>query len=311
MLSETRSDGRLTHSGEAARERSQETVTQGVEVRLRRRGDYLDAFEGYERDEREMAPKTVESYLKSLKVGARWVGKEPWDVTSQDLRRMKREASFTRSTKSHVITSYKQLDRFLVLEGLRESNGIQAIPLPRISHVSKPPVTMEAARLLIGDCRSPNEFRLVYLGLFAGCRIAESAAMRDHHWRGDRLTFVGKGRKERTVPVHPELQKHRDLILSLSPKSSGVLQAVMKRMRERTGAVDTRGNPATSHSLRKRFATSVYNEGQVPDAVISRLLGHKRELLDIYREIDFRQMREAVLPLEYFPPEPVQLALFH
>lgn len=303
MLSESRSDGTISQLVEDDRQ-------QGVAVRLRRRRDYLGAFESYQRDEREMAPRTVESYLKSLQVGARWLGKEPWDVTSHDLRRLKREAHFTPATKSHVITSFKQLDRFLVLDERREANGIQALPLPRITHKSKPPVTMEAARLLISACSSPNEFRLIYLGLYAGCRIAESAAMRAHHWRSDRLTFIGKGSKERSVPIHAELAKRKDLILSTSPASSGVLHAVMKRMRDRTGAVDERGNPATAHSLRKRFSTSIYNKGAVPDAVVSRILGHGKTLLDIYREIEFIEMKRAIDPLEYFGPQPVQLALF-
>lgn len=306
MLSEARLDGSIPRSVDGTGNGRQ----QGVDVRLRRRGDYLGAFEVYQRDEREMAPKTVESYLKSLHVGARWLDKEPWDVTSHDLRRLKREAPFTPSTKSHVITSYKQLDRFLVLDERREANGIQALPLPRIVNKSKPPVTMEAARLLISACSSPNEFRLVYFGLYAGTRIAESAMMRSHHWRGDRLTFVGKGRKERTVPVHRELQKRKDLILSVSPASPGVLHGVMVRLRDKTGAVDTKGNPATAHSLRKRFATSVYNHGAVPDAVVSRILGHGKKLLDIYRDIELQEMKEAIEPLEYFGPQPTQLALF-
>jgi hypothetical protein len=39
-------------------------------------------------------------------------------------------------------------------------------------------------------------------------------------------------------------------------------------------------------------------------------LGHGKTLLDIYRDIAFDEMRDAIDPLDYFGPQPVQLSLF-
>lgn len=284
----------------------------GEPVFGKKRGvDYLSDFEAYELRELDRAPDTVKAYLKSLAIGSRWIGKEIWKVDSTDLRRLKREAEeFTPSTRSHIICAYKAFHRWGALEGYWQLNGIAAIPLPRVTHSERPPVSTETARVLLGAAETPNEVRLVYLGLYAGCRISESANMRDHHWRGDRLTFVGKGRKERTVPVHPELAKVKDRILSESPKSGEVLQAVIAKLRERTGALDLSGHPCRSHALRKRFATSVYDDGNTPREVVAQLLGHSREVTDLYAKVSFGQMRGAVQTLTYWAGEPTQLRLF-
>lgn len=291
---------------------SEQPATRGVGDGVFRRKpvDFLSDFQAYERHELDKAPTTVTSYVKSLAIGARWIGKEPWEVDSKDLRRFKRESGFKPGTVGHVIVSYKQFHSWGALEGYWPLDGIAAIPGPRIVRVSKPPVSKETARQLLSAAQTPNEIRLVYLGLYAGCRIAESAAMRDHHWRGDRLVFVGKGRKERTVPVHPELQRMKREILAMSPKSGGVLAAVMAKLRDRTGARDVAGNRATSHSLRKCFGTSVYDDGQVPWEVVKKLLGHGEDVTAIYAKVSHAQLAAAVGSLNYWSGEPVQLTLF-
>lgn len=154
--------------------------------------------------------------------------------------------------------------------------------------------------MLLGACQSPLEHRLINLGLYAGCRIHESASITAENWQDDRLVFIGKGAKQRTVPIHNELQRVKHTILSTTPASEGVLQSVMERLRARIAAVDESGRPVRSHSLRRTFAVSLYERFRVPREVVATLLGHDDSVTALYAPVRFHLLREAIDKLNYY-----------
>jgi hypothetical protein len=76
---------------------------------------------------------------------------------------------------------------------------------PRRVRRESPWLLPSAATTLLESARHPVQARLCYFGLYAGCRVSESAAMSPDNAHDDRLSFVGKGQKKREVPLHPEL----------------------------------------------------------------------------------------------------------
>lgn len=261
-------------------------------------------------DELDRSPKTAESYCYALKSLARFAGKPIEKCNSDDLRAFKRETDYAQATKQGAVVAAKAFHSWGALEGLWKLNGIMGVRTNRVIQPPKSPIGLETVRRLLEGCERPLEYRVVYLGLYAGCRISESANMGEAHWRSDRLIFEGKGRKTRTVPLHPELQKRKDLILGEVPKTSGVLHSSLARLRERREARDLDGRPVTSHALRRTFADHLYNECGVPYEVVGKLLGHHADVTARYARIGWDKMLSAVQAIDYFGGDPIQLRLF-
>lgn len=280
-------------------------------------GDYtqlLDAYVTYLEHELGKSPRTGPNYCRTIQIVAAWAGRPFWEVTSDDLRAFKREAPNAMSTKQNAIVAYHSLHKWALLDDIdvltRHSAKILSVVTPTVKSTPKPPVPVHFVRKLLEACSSPLEFRAVYFGFYAGTRIKESATIGPKEWRRDRLVFVGKGGKQRTVPIHPELDRVKHEILAKQPASEGVLQSVVARMRERFDITDAAGEPATSHSFRRTFADHMYDVQAVPQEVVAALLGHGSSVTQLYAPVRFEKMREAVFSVNYYSGEPVQLTLF-
>lgn len=272
--------------------------------------DLLERFAVYTVSELGLAQRTAKSYSFSLKCLSKWAGKPLEEITAEDLRAFKREADYKTSTKQQVVVAH-QFHKWGVVEGLWEPGSILAIRTPRYVHAApKPPVSPATALRMLEACRRPLEYRLVYLGLYAGLRIAESASVDESNWRRDRIAIVGKGSKPREVPLHPELVRVRDEILAAKPASVGVLHSSLVVLRERINVVDEGTNPVTSHALRRTCATEMYDYGGVPYEVVAKLLGHGADVTARYARIGWDRMKEAIAMLDYQRGETVQLSLF-
>jgi len=123
---------------------------------------------------------------------------------------------------------------------------------------------------------------------------------------GSTLSVIGKGRKERAVPVLPVVAEalaayaakipftgasSSPLFLSRrgGPMSPREAQALMQKLRGRLGLPER----ATPHALRHSFATHVL-QGGADLRIVQELLGHSSlSTTQIYTAIDTRQLLET------------------
>lgn len=193
-----------------------------------------------------------------------------------------------------ALAAVRSFYRFLERENIAGSTAVKAVHSPKIPHTLPRPLTEVDARRVMDEAEKENRSwvalrnaALVTLLYGTGLRISEALALK----RGDgilpdRLTIIGKGRKERIVPVievvreavsayvrncpmHPG--KNGPLFLSrkgiaMTPRDA---QRVMQRLRGRLGLLST----ATPHALRHSFATHLLQNGGDLRAV-QELLGH-------------------------------------
>ena len=297
--------------------------TQGgpADVRLFRRafnseGDerVLQEFSDYLTEELGRSDQTARAYVQQTTAVAEMLGKSITEVTHKDLRyEVKRDKSKPITTRNLRITSYKQLTKWALLEELPWAKvailGVPLLPIPK--RVPRPPITILDARKLLSACDSPNEHRAVYLPLYALVRAGEAARMNDSHlYGGDRLTFIGKGDKERTVPLHPRLREKLPIIFSSQPASPEVLEGVFLKMRDRLGIFDLKGKPATIHTLRRTGADFIRNKAGYPKDLVMAILGHEIDVTDIYAFPSFELMQPAVCAVDYDIGTPIQLSFF-
>lgn len=281
-------------------------------VRLFRPADELGEFCEYQGCELRRSDRTVGTYRQQTLAVAALLGKPWWKVTPKEVRFLvKRDERVAVSTRNLRISTYRQIHRWGLLEEKPWANpAMLAIPTIPVPKRKKPPISLLDAKKLVANCSTPNEYRVVYFGLFAGLRVSESASIGQAHVGRDRIILIGKGDKEREVPIHPQLRSVMGCILSESPKNGPVLMNVFSKMRNRLAIRDLKGKPATTHSLRRTCADFMYSYSGVPREVVKAILGHGEEVTDLYAPARFPAMQEAIFSIDFSLGEPVQLALF-
>jgi len=213
-----------------------------------------------------------------------------------------------------ALAAVRSFFRHLAREGIVENAAPRAIRTPRIARALPRPLSEnDAARTLEEAGQSEIEWlgardvALLTLLYGAGLRISEGLGLK----RGDvplgpSLSVLGKGRKERSVPILPVVREAVERYAALIPfsgargdalflsrrgraMSAREAQALMQRLRSRLGLSER----ATPHALRHSFATHLLAHGADLRAV-QELLGHASlSTTQTYTEIDAKKLMEV------------------
>ncbi len=193
-----------------------------------------------------------------------------------------------------ALAAVRSFFRYLAREGILENAAPRAIRTPRLKRRLPRPLTEEDAARVIEEAGEQTiawlgarDAALVTLLYGAGLRISEALSLkRGDVPLGESLTILGKGRKERMVPVLPLLREAvgtyareipftggpgSPLFLSRRgrPMSPREAQSLMQRLRGKLGLSER----ATPHALRHSFATHILSGGGDLRSV-QELLGH-------------------------------------
>lgn len=136
--------------------------------------------------------------------------------------------------------------------------------------------------------------------LFTGMRLAELARLtRDDIDLELGIRVLGKGRRERFVPIHPALADDLAALAGAGPlfpsRRGGPLSAAGIGEMFRSFVQDQLGVACTPHQLRHSFATELRRQG-VDLRVIQQLLGHaKLDTTAIYTQVYPDDLTGAIL----------------
>ena len=213
-----------------------------------------------------------------------------------------------------ALAAVRSFFRHLTREGILDNAAARAVKTPRIPRTLPRPLSeADAARVLEEAAGEKIEWlgtrnvALLSLLYGAGLRISEALALRRGDAPlGDMLTVLGKGRKERVVPLLPVVREAvaayekaipfagaREAPLFLSRRglamSAREAQSLMQQLRGRLGLSER----ATPHALRHSFATHLLAGGSDLRSV-QELLGHASlSSTQIYTRLETRQLAET------------------
>ena len=213
-----------------------------------------------------------------------------------------------------AMAAVRSFFRYLARENILESAAARSIRTPRIRKgLPRPLSERDAARAI--EVAGENDIAWIarrYAALLtllygAGLRISEALSLK----RGDvplapSLTILGKGAKERVVPMLDQVREAiaayaeaipftgaKDAPLFISrrgkPMSPREAQLLMQRLRGALGLSER----ATPHAMRHSFATHLLANGGDLRAV-QELLGHASlSTTQTYTEIDTRKLMDV------------------
>ena len=255
------------------------------------------------------SPATAKGYIGMGRQAAARMGKSVLKVDSDDLIVLIESLNWKPASKRALVVAWHSIDRFARMKGYGGRNGIVDLQTPSVPREKKPPISIPDAYRLLKHSTSPIQARVSYLHLYAGMRIAESTDVDETNWLEDRFIVWGKGNKKRIVPVHPELARVRNLILSKPPASKTSAGVIFGRLIRELDIRDVEGEIATPHSLRRTFSTVAYANGGLWE-LVETLLGHETGVTGgHYVDFQFQALDGTVRKVEYPSGEPVQLRL--
>ena len=222
--------------------------------------------------------------------------------------------TYARARKVAALKSY-----FKYLQGkakIIDENPTFDLESPKIS--KRHPIYLpldESINLLSSlDKKSKNYHRdycILTLFLNCGMRLSELCGIRLDKIKGDTLTIIGKGNKERTVYLNdaclkaienylkfrddskasPEDKEYLLLSSRFKPINKRTVELLVKKHITNSGLENEKYTP---HKLRHTAATLLYKHGNVDIRSLQSILGHENiSTTQIYTHVDEEILREA------------------
>ncbi|MGI6590977.1 MAG: tyrosine recombinase [Eggerthellaceae bacterium] len=237
---------------------------------------YIDGFCQALKVERNASPNTVRTYRTGLQEYARWAAERNLDAlhpTHRQLRQFLASlSSLERTSINNRLSALRGFFSWLEITDVIDENPAAVLQGPKIHRALPsriPPSEMDALLSVHSGVdilgrpqkQSPVDFRdqAILEFLYAtGARVSEAAGLGlgAIDFDSGQVRLMGKGNKERIVPVHRRaLHALRDYLEKGRP--------ALLRPEKPTDAVflSTRGNPMSADAIRKMFKKSLSQAG--------------------------------------------------
>ncbi len=282
----------------------------------------LDRFLDHCTSARGLSPHTVRGYSADLSRYLEWADRQsvdPLRPTHRELRRYLAEldqAGYSRRTVARRLASLRAFLRHLLETGVTTSDPSSVILTPRVSRSLPSVVRPDDLRALLDapDPATPvgSRDRAVLELLYAtGMRVSELSSLDPGSLDlgSGTLTVLGKGGRERVLPVHPLAVKRiraylgdarpallrpgRSERLFLSSRGNDFTPDAVRRMLKQRLAEAGLPSDITPHTLRHTYATHLL-EGGADLRSVQELLGHVAlSTTQIYTHVSTRRLQDV------------------
>lgn len=286
---------------------------------------YIKDFVSYLKIEKGLAENSIIAYqndVAKLFDFAISKQKNPTEITYNDLKHFIAELfdlGLSARSQARIISGIKQFYAFLLLENVISDDPSELLEQPKIGRKLPEILTIEEIDALIAAIDlSKNEGhrnRAIIETLYScGLRVSELINLRfsDLYFEEGFIRVIGKGNKERMVPVSPQVQKEIELynnhirrhqeitkghenIVFLNRRGSQLTRVmIFTIIKDLSNAIGIK-KTISPHTFRHSFATHLI-EGGANLRAIQDMLGHESiTTTEIYTHLDQRFLRDAIL----------------
>ena len=281
--------------------------------------DILSGYNYYLKVERGLSPNTVKAYTADIEGFYEFLrhrGVTLRDASSSDISDYIISVSeyLSKRSQARLLSSLNSFFDYLVSEGERKDNPSSAVDSPKLGKYLPVVLSVEEVRAILKA--APNKRDRAILEVLYGCglRVSEVCSLKisEVYLKDMFVKVMGKGSKERLVPMAPSTASAIMDYLSVRPESDAGCEdvlflnrfgralsrvAVFKMVKSvaLVAGVDKNLSP---HTFRHSFATHLVENG-ADLRVVQEMLGHESILTtEIYTHVDSttwqREIKEII-----------------
>ncbi len=282
-------------------------------------------FKIYLRLERNLSENTILNYTIDIKKLHNWLGdnklvETPIKIDKEVVQQFIYEHAKALNPRSQqrLISGLNGFFKYLIFEDYREDNPMELIESPQVGRSLPDVLSFKEIEQIIAaiDLSMPQgERNRAIIETLYGCglRVSELTTLKisDLHFDEGFISVVGKGNKQRLVPINPITKKYIELYKNevrihqkIAPKASDVLFlnrrgnsltramifTIVRQLAEKAG-IKKKISP---HTFRHSFATHLLENGADLRA-IQQMLGHESiTTTEIYTHLDRKYLTEIL-----------------
>ncbi len=292
---------------------------------------YKKGFKGYLQLERSLADNSVQAYLHDIELLTTWMlqagtSKAPQEITLDDLEKFVQwiaELGMVPGSQARVISGLKGFYKYCLIEQITTIDPSALLEAPRLKRALPDVLSFEEIEMIIAQIdlskaeggRNKAMLETMYS---CGLRVSEVVNLRISclYLQDGFVRVIGKGDKERLVPVGHDASKYIDLyrstqrghiaikpgqedILFLNRRGSRLTRVmvflIIKELTRMAGIT----KKVSPHTFRHSFATHLV-EGGADLRAVQEMLGHESiTTTEIYTHLDRDFLRST---LQQFHP---------
>lgn len=287
----------------------------------------LKGFRTYLKLEKSLSDHTIEAYVRDLSKLVAFLEMKGSDASLEKIRlsdlsdfvRWLNEIGLSARSQARIISGIKSFFRYLMMEDIIDTDPTALLETPRTGRKLPEVLSVEEIDRLIGqiDLSKPEGQRnraMIEVMYSCGLRVSELVGLKISNVYLDQgfIRVVGKGSKERLIPVGrkaikeielylpirnslPVIQKESEDILFLNRRGKKLTRVMIFTLIKQYAASAGIKKNISPHTLRHSFATHLIDGGADLRAV-QEMLGHESILTtEIYTHLDRHYLRDAII----------------
>ncbi|HEU4552052.1 MAG TPA: site-specific tyrosine recombinase XerD [Chitinophaga sp.] len=287
---------------------------------------YLKGFSAYMQLERSLSENSVQAYIRDVEKLEQYLlanNKKiaPVQVTLDDLQACTQwiaQLGMTATSQARIISGIKAFYKYLLMEDLIKEDPTQLLEAPKIRRklpdvLSFAEIESIIAQVKAGTPEGQRNRAILETMYSCGLRVSEVINLKisQLHFDAGFIRVIGKGNKERLVPigrdaikyinlymneirVHVPVKKGQEDTLFLNRRGSGLSRVmIFLVIKELTAAAGIQ-KQVSPHTFRHSFATHLV-EGGADLRAVQEMLGHESiTTTEIYTHLDREYLRDTL-----------------
>jgi len=282
-------------------------------------------FQLFLKIERGLSKNTIDSYTRDLEklmlfLEENEINNTPINIDEESIQQFIYEVAkkVNPRSQSRIISGLRSFFDYLIFEDYRETNPTDLIEAPKIGRKLPDTLSEDEINALISaiDLSHPQgeRNRTILETLYScGLRVSELITLRisDLFFEEGFVRVIGKGNKQRFVPIHYTAQKHISLYVNtirthitpqkgfedtvfLNRRGKGLTrQMIFIILKNLSLEIDLK-KKISPHTLRHSFATHLLKNGADLRA-IQQMLGHESiTTTEVYVHLDKSYLKEVL-----------------
>ncbi|MBO4826810.1 MAG: site-specific tyrosine recombinase XerD [Prevotella sp.] len=284
----------------------------------------VKSYRRYLKLQKNVTQNTLDAYMHDLEKLLNWLEQEgvsPESVTLEHLQQFAaslHDIGIGPRSQCRILSGIRAFYRFMLMDGYRDDDPTELLESPQIGEhlpevLSTAEVDQLEAAIDVSKWEGHRNRAIIEVLFSCGLRVSELCNLRlSNLYIEERfLRIMGKGRKERLVPISPraidelknwfQVRRHMNIkpgeedYVFLNRRGAHLTRTMILIMIKQTATDAGITKTISPHTLRHSFATALL-EGGADLRAIQAMLGHESiGTTEIYTHIDTTRLRDEIL----------------